>query len=83
RHQNPWMEANFIESENGIQLARRNSGGGTVYHDEGNLNITFFTPRDRYNRKQNLEILAKTLERGWDLHSQINKKEDIVLDSTF
>lgn len=83
RHQNPWMEANFIESENGIQLARRNSGGGTVYHDEGNLNVTFFTPRERYNRKQNLEILAKTLERGWDLHSQINKKEDIVLDSAF
>ena len=81
RHQNPWMEANFIESENGIQLARRNSGGGSVYHDEGNLNVTFFTPRERYNRKQNLEILVKTLNRGWNLHSQINKKEDIVFDS--
>lgn len=84
RHQNPWIEANFNETnQQGIELARRNSGGGTVYHDEGNLNITFFTPRERYNRKHNLQILARALERGWDLHPEINKKEDIVLDSCY
>lgn len=84
RHQNPWMEANFLHSnQQGIELARRNSGGGAVYHDEGNLNVTFFTPRERYNRRQNLELLARSLERGWNLHPEINKKEDIVLDSTY
>lgn len=84
RHQNPWIEANFnISNQEGIELARRNSGGGTVYHDEGNLNITFFSPRERYNRRQNLELLAKALERGWDLHPEINKKEDIVLNSNY
>ncbi|VDO69099.1 unnamed protein product [Onchocerca flexuosa] len=36
RHQNPWMEAdiNYLRCNN-IELARRHSGGGTVYHDLG------------------------------------------------
>ena len=42
RHQNPWIEADvpFIRGSD-AKLARRNSGGGTVYHDLGNLNCTF------------------------------------------
>lgn len=48
RHQNPFKEANlsYLDSA-GVPLARRQSGGGAVYHDMGNLNCTFFTPRER------------------------------------
>lgn len=31
--------------ENNIQIARRFTGGGAVFHDEGNLNLTIVTPR--------------------------------------
>lgn len=82
RHQNPWLEANIGHSvsEDGVQLARRNSGGGTVYHDSGNLNMTFFTPRERYNRKHNLEVITTAINRDWGLKAEINKKDDIVID---
>ncbi|OGD48665.1 hypothetical protein A3K69_05695 [Candidatus Bathyarchaeota archaeon RBG_16_57_9] len=31
--------------ERGITVCRRMSGGGTVYHDEGNLNVSLLVPR--------------------------------------
>lgn len=79
RHQNPWLEANTaILPEHGIEIARRNSGGGTVYHDHGNLNLTFFTPRENYSRKNNLQLISRALLREWGLKTEISPREDIV-----
>ncbi len=42
KHQNTCREVNVLYAlKNDIKIARRLSGGGTVYHDEGNLNFTF------------------------------------------
>lgn len=83
RHQNPWLEANVSNlnkiTENGVALARRNSGGGTVYHDEGNLNMTFFTPREHYNRKYNLEIVRRAIFREYGVKIDISSREDLVI----
>lgn len=84
RHQNPWLEANTAAlAENGIQIARRNSGGGTVYHDEGNLNMTFFTPRELYNRKNNLELVSRALFREYGLNTEISPREDLMVDGAY
>ncbi|KAL6265006.1 hypothetical protein P5V15_005098 [Pogonomyrmex californicus] len=81
RHQNPWLECNIQAAEKtGVALARRNSGGGTVYHDNGNLNLTFFTARERYNRRYNLNIITNALLRHWGLKSVINEREDILVN---
>lgn len=77
RHQNPWLEANV---KNGILIARRNSGGGTVYHDLGNLNLTFFTPKINYNRKSNLDLICKVLKEKFGINSEVNKREDLVVN---
>jgi lipoate-protein ligase A len=42
RSQNPWYEVNLpYLQEKKFSLLKRSSGGGTVYHDLGNLNISF------------------------------------------
>ncbi|XP_014206955.1 lipoyltransferase 1, mitochondrial [Copidosoma floridanum] len=84
RHQNPWVECNVPAIErNEVALARRNSGGGTVYHDQGNLNLSFFTPRERYNRRYNLDIITRALFRECGLNAVVNEKDDIVVQNQF
>lgn len=80
RHQNPFSEANTSKlNDNGIILARRNSGGGTVYHDLENINLTFFTPRERYNRNYNLNIITRALFREFQIKADITARDDITL----
>lgn len=63
RHQNPWKECSLpAMREAGICLARRRSGGGTVYHDLGNLNLTFFTSKKAYDRRRNLKVVTDALQ---------------------
>lgn len=80
RHQNPFAEANVSALlRNGVELARRNSGGGAVYHDLGNLNCTFFTPRARYDRKYNLNLITRALYREYGINADISDRDDITV----
>ena len=46
RYQNLFQEVNLPEAERrGVPVIRRNTGGGTVYHDGGNLNYTMIRAR--------------------------------------
>lgn len=82
RHQNPWLEMNVkLAQDSNALIARRNSGGGAVYHDMENLNLSFFTSKKLYDRKYNLEIITNSIENEWRLNCVINDREDITLDN--
>lgn len=50
KNQIPWREADLEwMRDKGVLLCRRSSGGGAVYHDEGNLNWAVCVPRGRYS----------------------------------
>ncbi|XP_066475802.1 lipoyl amidotransferase LIPT1, mitochondrial [Tiliqua scincoides] len=85
RHQNPWQECNLtVMRQNGIKLARRRSGGGTVYHDEGNINLTFFTTRKKYGRMDNLKLIVRALKTlRPQLDVQANERYDLLLNGIF
>lgn len=85
RHQNPWQECHLtLMREKGVKLARRKSGGGTVYHDLGNINLTFFTTKKMYNRMENLKLVVRALNAVQpQLDVQPTKRFDLVLDGRF
>lgn len=89
RHQNPWLECRLSSIRTAaaggvIAVARRNSGGGTVFHDMGNLNCTFFTTRAAYNRKANLELICRAIGNCWPgVNVHVSSRLDILLDGHY
>ncbi len=60
RNQNGWKECNLSTMEQDqVQLVRRMSGGGAVFHDKGNLNFSFHTPKDCYDVEKQLSVVLE------------------------
>lgn len=80
RFQNPWNECNLQAMErDDVALARRQSGGGAVYHDLGNTNFTFMSPRESYDKDRNFSIITDAL-REFDITAEQSGRNDILVD---
>jgi len=85
KHQNICAEINYkFCKENNILPARRLSGGGTVFHDMGNINFTFIknieTEMDKaVNYKQFLEPIRKALS-SLGIETTYSHRDDLLLD---
>ncbi len=78
KHQNPWREVDLGAARAlGVCLARRISGGGTVFHDRGNLNFSFIIPRRNFDRRANLEVVVRALDRLGIL-AEVSPRYDIL-----
>ncbi len=83
RHQNTLAEINepYIK-EKGIQVVRRLSGGGAVYHDMGNLNFTFIQNAEN-GIHLDLGLFCQPVAaaiRSLGADAQVNGRNDITLD---
>ncbi|WP_288997587.1 lipoate--protein ligase [uncultured Psychrobacter sp.] len=64
RSQNPWVECKIDKMEaDDVFLARRQSGGGAVFHDLGNTNFTFLSPKADYDQDANFTIIVNALKK--------------------
>ncbi len=83
KHQNTIEEINSeYVKDNDIRVVRRISGGGTVYHDKGNLNFSFMTKYSHqsiHNFKLFTDPVIKVLaELG--VNAELNGRNDITVD---
>ena len=83
KHQNTAAEVNaaFVK-ERGIQVVRRLSGGGAVYHDLGNLNFTFIVNAgdvSALDLKLFCRPVANALRR-LGVPAEVNGRNDITID---
>jgi len=82
--QKPEDEVNLdIAEEVDIPIVRRQSGGGTVYHDLGNINISLYIPERIMNISKIYRLGSKyilnTLEK-LSLKAYIENRNDIVIE---
>lgn len=80
KHQNPWQECDltFLKN-NGIDLLRRFSGGGAVYHDAGNVNFSFMATLQKHKPEVNTKYICAALE-ALGIAAKKEEKNDLVLN---
>ncbi|CAG7564233.1 unnamed protein product [Fusarium equiseti] len=93
RNQNPWMEINLPRLDQfrndptsvgwtggPVQLVRRRSGGGAVFHDEGNVNFSVICPPAVFDRNKHAEMIVRALSSLGKPNTRVNERHDIVMD---
>ncbi|WP_318438720.1 lipoate--protein ligase [Photobacterium leiognathi] len=80
RAQNPWKECNTEKMEqDGITLARRQSGGGAVFHDLGNTNFTFMAGKPQYDKNVSTNIVLSAL-KTLGINAKATGRNDLVVE---
>lgn len=79
RNQNPWSECNLAQMKTDkIHLARRTTGGGAVFHDLGNTNFTFLSPKEGYKRDNNTRIIFDALKE-FGITGEASGRNDLTM----
>ena len=94
RNQNPWLETNLrplqnahtvqnneVSNREGVLYVRRRSGGGAVFHDEGNLNYSVISPRSTFTRNKHAEMVVRALHRLGATNTSVSERHDIMMST--
>ncbi|MFB0920963.1 MAG: lipoate--protein ligase [Oscillospiraceae bacterium] len=83
KHQNTSGEINaaFVK-ERGINVVRRLSGGGAVYHDLGNVNFTFIMDAGKQRELDLSSFCIPVVQalRTLGINAELNGRNDIIID---
>ena len=80
KNQNPWKECDLAAMEkDSVQLVRRITGGGAVYHDRGNLNFSFIMGKGTYDVHRQLEVILEAV-RSFGISCEFSGRNDLLAD---
>lgn len=80
RNQNAWKECSIANMDaDGVQLVRRHSGGGAVFHDNGNLNFSFITDEKHYDLNRQIRVILNAVSK-LGLKAELSGRNDITVD---
>lgn len=80
RSQNPWAECNLAAMQrDDVQLVRRITGGGAVYHDCGNLNFSFIAGENVYNLDRQMSLILSAV-RALGIPCEFSGRNDLLAD---
>ena len=80
RNQNAWQECRISSlEEDGAHLARRLSGGGAVFHDDGNLNFTFCMRSEEYDLRRQQRVIVEAC-RMLGISAEISGRNDLLTE---
>ncbi|KAG8527898.1 uncharacterized protein KY384_006814 [Bacidia gigantensis] len=80
KNQNPWLQADLAAlRRNRVDIVRRRSGGGAVFHDTGNVNYSVKCSSSEFTRDKHAVMVTEALREFTD-RARVNERHDIVLD---
>jgi lipoate-protein ligase A len=81
RHQNPWKECNVAKlDEHGVNVFRRQSGGGAVFQDLGCTTFTLLSPEGDHSIDRNFDLVVQALRDLGFGGAERKGRNDIVVD---
>ena len=78
QNQNPFSECNVeaLEADGGF-LMRRKTGGGAVYHDDGNINFSFVVPKALYDQTRQFSVIQRAV-LDFGIVAELSGRNDLL-----